>query len=213
MTVIHASMAFFYGLGIGFANSIPFGPINLSIIETSFKKGFWHAFMIGLGALVIDILYCAIGVFGLSMAREYLEFLFLPLSFPVFMVLGGRLVQLGYRGNFEVPQAVANAREMSKHFSLGFVLYLANPLAVGFWVFVMGVLFTYELIRRTMTDQLSFVIGMAIGTGLYFFVLAKFVVWRRQRISTKTIRRISIGTGVALMAFGCYFGYLWYTTW
>ncbi|MBX7150588.1 LysE family translocator [bacterium] len=206
-TTFHITLAFSYGFAIGFVNSIPIGPISVSIIDTSFRKGFWQAFTIGLGALVIDILYCTIGVFGITVFQSQIETVFLPLGFPVLTFLGGRLVYMGIKDQSPQTFHPPTHKDITKNFSLGFILYLTNPLAIGFWVFALGVIFSYQLIRQQMHDQISFITGMAIGTTLWFFLLAKIVAWRRKTISEDTIRKISIGTGLILIACGLYLGY------
>jgi len=203
--------AFFYGLGIGFVNSIPIGPVNVSIIDTSFRKGFWHAFSIGLGALIIDILYCAVAVFGVSLVEKYFLVIFQPLGLPVLTILGLRLIYKGRKQTSAEP-AIISHKEITKHFSLGFLIYLANPLAIGFWVVVCGFIFSYELIRQNATDEFSFVVGMAIGTALWFFLLAKIIAWKKRDISEIAVRRISIGTGFVLILSGLYLGYTYLKT-
>lgn len=203
----HITLAFTYGFAIGFVNSIPIGPISVSIIDTSFRKGFWQAFTIGLGALVIDIVYCTIGVFSITAFQSQIETIFLPMGFPVLTFLGGRLMYMGFKNQSAQTFLAPTRKEISKNFSLGFILYLTNPLAIGFWVFALGVVFSYQLIRRQWHDQISFITGMAIGTTLWFFLLAKTVAWRRKTISENTMRRISIGTGFMLIVCGIYLGY------
>lgn len=198
----YGMLAGLLGLSIGFVNSIPLGPITVSIIDTSFRRGFWPAFMIGLGALVMDVFYCAVGVFGVSLFDSTMETIIQSAGFPVLSVLGGRLMYLGFKGQMEKTHLKMTHLDFTKNFSLGFVLCLTNPLAIGFWIVTLSLLFSYEMIRSEFSDKLSFVIGMGIGTSLWFFSLARFVAWRRQTISDQTIRKISIGTGFVLVALG-----------
>src|SRR5271156_2959605 len=46
--------------------SIPVGPINLTILNEGAQRGFRWALLIGLGASVMDTIYCAISFTGLS---------------------------------------------------------------------------------------------------------------------------------------------------
>ena len=46
--------------------SIPVGPINLTILNEGAQRGFRWAIFIGLGAAVMDAIYCAISFTGLS---------------------------------------------------------------------------------------------------------------------------------------------------
>ncbi len=201
------------GFAIGFVNSIPLGPITVSIIDTSFRRGFLPALMIGFGALVIDIFYCVVGVFGVTLIQDEVERWFQPIGFPVLALLGGRLIYMGTRGHIEKTHLPMTHREFTKNFSLGFLLCLTNPLAIAFWVVTLSLLFSYGLIRTDLSDKLGFVAGMALGTSLWFFSLARVVAWRRQTLTDKTIRRISIATGILLVLIGFYLGYVYVRSW
>lgn len=206
------TMVFLFGLGIGFINSIPIGPINISIIDTAFKRGFRQALMIGIGALIVDIGYCMIAVFGVSLLRDNIEHMFQPLGFPVLAFLGGRLIYKGYNNNSVQTFHPPTQKELTKNLSLGFLIYLTNPLAIGFWVFAAGLLYSYQWLTGDLADQVTFIFGMAIGTAAWFFLLARFVAWKRMTISEDTVQKITMGTGITLIAFGIYMGYVYLLT-
>src|SRR5436853_218615 len=50
----------------GFLVCIPVGPINVAIINEGARRGFLWSIMIGLGAMVMDTIYCAIAFAGFS---------------------------------------------------------------------------------------------------------------------------------------------------
>ena len=79
----------------GFILSVPVGPINLTIINEGARRGFKWAALIGLGAVAMEVLYCALaftsfasffskamhkGVLSLPMKRIRCSFQFLPYS-------------------------------------------------------------------------------------------------------------------------------------
>ncbi|MEY4917991.1 MAG: hypothetical protein RL616_1904, partial [Verrucomicrobiota bacterium] len=51
--------------------SIPVGPINLTILNEGSQRGFRWAFFIGLGATVMDVIYCTISFTGLSQLIDH----------------------------------------------------------------------------------------------------------------------------------------------
>jgi hypothetical protein len=78
------------GLTAGFLLSIPVGPINVTILDEAAKRGFANAAMAGLGAMIMDIIYCSIafaGFSGLFMAKEIRATMEL-LSFLLLIYLG-----------------------------------------------------------------------------------------------------------------------------
>ena len=50
----------------GFLLSIPVGPINLTIMNEGARRGFYWAFMIGLGATAMEVIYCFIAFTGFA---------------------------------------------------------------------------------------------------------------------------------------------------
>ena len=58
-------IAWLVGALSGFFVSIPVGPINLAIVNEGARKGFWWGFWIGLGAVVMEVVYCAVAFAGL----------------------------------------------------------------------------------------------------------------------------------------------------
>src|SRR5882762_10096794 len=54
------------GLTTGFLVSIPVGPINISIVNEGAQRGFRWAFLIGLGATIMEVIYCAIAFAGFT---------------------------------------------------------------------------------------------------------------------------------------------------
>src|SRR5436309_16098039 len=56
----------FTGFVSGFLVSIPVGPINISFVNECARLGFGWAFLIGLGATIMEVIYCAIAFAGFT---------------------------------------------------------------------------------------------------------------------------------------------------
>ena len=54
--------SFLTGLISGFLVSIPVGPINVTIIHEGAERGFRWAVFIGAGSVLMEAIYCAIGL-------------------------------------------------------------------------------------------------------------------------------------------------------
>ena len=59
-------MPIIIGLMFGFIAAIPLGPVNVFVISQTIKRDFFHGFMAGLTAAVLDTIYCLIAVLGIS---------------------------------------------------------------------------------------------------------------------------------------------------
>src|SRR5436853_7064816 len=78
------------GLISGLILSIPVGPINLTIMNEGARRGFFWAFMIGLGATAGEVVYCFIAFTGFaSFFSKGLVKAIMELSSFVFMLFLG----------------------------------------------------------------------------------------------------------------------------
>ena len=50
----------------GFFLSVPVGPVNLTIMNEGARRGLLWALMIGLGAVTMEVIYCALAFTGFA---------------------------------------------------------------------------------------------------------------------------------------------------
>src|SRR5438874_7389368 len=74
----------------GLLLSIPVGPINLTIMNEGARRGFYWAFMIGLGATAMEVIYCFIAFTGFAsfFQRGYIKAAMELFSFVFMLFLG-----------------------------------------------------------------------------------------------------------------------------
>src|SRR6476661_4745083 len=74
----------------GLILSIPVGPINLTIINEGARRGFFWAFLIGLGATAGEVFYCFIAFTSLAsfFQRGYIKAAMELFSFVFMLFLG-----------------------------------------------------------------------------------------------------------------------------
>src|SRR5262252_3791583 len=74
----------------GLLLSIPVGPINLTILNEGARRGFFWAFMIGLGATAMEVIYCFIAFTGFStfFSKGYISAAMELFSFVFMLFLG-----------------------------------------------------------------------------------------------------------------------------
>ena len=119
----------------GFLLSVPVGPVNLTIMNEGARRGLGWALMIGFGAVVMEVIYCALAFTGfaslftgdgMKRAMELGSFVFmLYLGIRFLMVRtvampGGVEEQIKAKFN---PHAA---------FAIGFVRVMANPGVFAF---------------------------------------------------------------------------------
>src|SRR5215470_11887131 len=74
--------------------SIPVGPINLTILNEGARRGFKWALLIGLGATVMEVIYCFIAFTGFAsfFTRGYVKAAMELFSFVFLLFLGTKFL-------------------------------------------------------------------------------------------------------------------------
>src|SRR5947199_1522683 len=82
------------GFVSGLLLSIPVGPVNLTILNEGARRGFKWAALIGLGATLMEVLYCAVAFtsFASFFSKGYVEAAMQVFSFAFMLFLGVKFV-------------------------------------------------------------------------------------------------------------------------
>src|ERR1700686_140220 len=88
--LIAALTGFIWGLFL----SIPVGPVNLTIINEGARRGFKHAVLIGVGASLMEVIYCSIAFTGFAsfFTQDYIKSAMEVFSFAFMVFLGIKYV-------------------------------------------------------------------------------------------------------------------------
>src|SRR5258707_9588208 len=78
----------------GMVSSIPVGPVNLTIMNEGARRGFGWALLVGLGATVMEVIYCFIAFTGFAsfFARGYIKAAMELFSFDFMLFLGTKFL-------------------------------------------------------------------------------------------------------------------------
>src|SRR6185436_7622822 len=129
--------AFIAGLISGFVVSIPVGPINITIINEGARRGFFWAFMISLGAMAMDLIYCGVAFAGFSglFTSKVMKATMELLSFLFLLYLGIKyLLTPTLPATTHTIEAVEHKLHPRTAFWIGFVRVLGNPAVLLFWI-------------------------------------------------------------------------------
>jgi threonine/homoserine/homoserine lactone efflux protein len=183
--------------------SIPVGPVNLTILNEGARRGFLWAALIGLGATVMEILYCAIAftgfasVFGGRTVKAAMELF----SFVFMLYLGTRfLLARRLSGNSRLEVRIEERLHPHSAFWIGFVRVLGNPGVLLFWIILAANFISRGWVQPNLSGKLACVGGVALGTGLWFLGLSYAVSRRHGRFSEATILRMEHLSGIGLLA-------------
>ncbi len=205
-------VALLIGLIIGIAISIPIGPINVTVISRALKKGFSNAFAVGLGASVMDFIYCGAALLGLSAIVHKIEvnIIFQAIGFLLLIYLGIRDIStkadsFNYENDFQQNGKVRGA------FFVGVFMYVSNPALVAFWITLSGVVQSTGSIVDGIADGALFTVGVGFGTVLWYYLLLKAIFWKRDSFKAETLTLLSKVSGYIMLAFSAYVGYELFT--
>ena len=190
---------------LGLSLSAPVGPINAAQLDKGLKKGFWHAWLFGLGAVTADILYMVLVYLGV------VHFLSTPFM-QTFLWLFGAFVLI-YTGIESVISAgKATVSSDKKDDSLlssmmsGFLMSLSNPMTILFWLGIYGSVLVKTAADYGTGDLLLYSAAVIFGVLLWDFAMAGMASTFRKFLSHRGIAFISVISGLSLIGFGIYFG-------
>jgi threonine/homoserine/homoserine lactone efflux protein len=211
MESIHPiALAALTGFISGLLLSIPVGPINLTIMNEGARRGFKWAVMIGLGATVMEVIYCFVAFtsFATFFSRGYVKAAMELFSF-VFMLFLGLKFLLARSIVTPVHLTAATDRiemrieeKLHPHsaFMTGFVRVLGNLGVLVFWIILAANFISREWVKPHWADKLACVGGVAVGTGAWFVGLSWVVSLGHGKFSERTLLRIERASGIGLLA-------------
>jgi len=194
----------------GFLLSIPVGPINLTIVNEGARRGFFWAFMIGLGATAGEVFYCFIAFTGFASFFEkgvvkaimelssFVFMLFLGVKFLMVKSIEKPAVNLGARAH-RFEEKIGQHFNPHSAFMTGFVRVLGNLGVLVFWIIVAAHFISREWVPADWPGKLSCVAGVALGVGGWFAGLSWLVSLGHGKFSEKTLLRMEHGSGIGML--------------
>ena len=194
----------FIGIAIGLAVTAPLGPVNILVIRSAIRRGFVVAFLVGLGAVVADVLYASAAAYGVSWVSHLIEAYAQPL-----MIIGGLLLVVTgvwlARKRIELSVVEADEPQTAKvigRMLAAFGLTISNPGELLGFLAIFGTMSGVLRLHEDAARPPTAIAGVAIG-GIVWWLFLSFLVSRfRSRISEKALARIGRWTGVLIAAFG-----------
>lgn len=209
------------GFTSGLLLAIPVGPVNLTIINEGARRGFMWALLIGMGATLMEIIYCSIAFTGFASlfdnhvvkaSMELFSFgfmLFLGIKF-ITAKTAGVGANLGHGTTF-IQQRIDARLHPHSAFMTGFVRVMGNPGVLLGWIVLSAVFVSHDWVHPDLPGKLTCVSGVAVATGLWFFFLSYGASRGRGRFSEHALLRLEHISGVVLLALA--FGHGSYLVW
>jgi threonine/homoserine/homoserine lactone efflux protein len=191
---------------LGLSLAAPIGPVNAAQLDKGIKDGFLHAWFVGLGAMVVDVLYMMLVYLGVV---QFLEAPFIKTFlwlFGFFVLTYTGIESLIGAGKLELNQKRGN-ETLAKSFMSGFFMSLSNPLTILFWLGIYGSVLANTATTYGFNQLLLYSGAIILGVLLWDVTMAGIASSFRNFLSTKLLIIISVLSGLSLLGFGLYFGY------
>jgi threonine/homoserine/homoserine lactone efflux protein len=189
------------GVVLGFSIAAPVGPIGVLCIRRTLQNGFKSGLASGLGAASADATYGAIAAAGLTLVAD-----FLARQQTWLGMLGGVfLLFLGVR-TFRSPPPEADGRDTQVN-TLGgdylstFLLTLSNPITILSFAALFGGL-SAQGGAASKGYAFVLVLGVFIGSALWWLTLATGVSLFRSRFSQGMMLWVNHAAGAVIFIFG-----------
>lgn len=206
---------------MSFIVSIPIGAVNMAVFQATLNHNRWAGYAIGLGAILAEMIYCGIPLFGLGLMNEnagFFDIMYL-LFIPILVFLG--VFSIVNRKKGIQPQETATVPGTKKprppgrksyfaYIIYGFLLCISNPMTLVFWSQATITMQKMEFLGQELPTLVAFFIGVPIGTWLLYATFVLMALKTRKKINPRWRERLNVMIGVIfiVLAFYLLFTYL-----
>jgi len=190
------------GFASGFLVSIPVGPINISIVNEGARRGFIWAFLIGLGATIMEVIYCAIAFAGFTQLFDsrVIKATMELVSFLLMLYLGVKyLLAHSLPATTRSVESIEHRLHPHTAFWTGFVRCLGNPGVLLFWITISATFISHDWMDENWQSKGMCLLGVTLGCFSWFTLLSLLVSRGHGRFSTTTLLRMSQFSGASLL--------------
>jgi threonine/homoserine/homoserine lactone efflux protein len=193
---------FVRGIVIGFSIAAPVGPIGILCIQRTLNLGTFYGFVSGLGAATADGCYGLIAAFSLTAALGVVSEIR-----TWFSLIGGLyLIYLGIKAFRTVPESQNNSATsfglIGAYLSIYF-LTLTNPMTIlSFAAIFAG--FGLGGANQSYLSAGLLVLGVFIGSAMWWLLLSGAAGLLRQKFTTHHIRWVNRISGFVIIGFGVF---------
>lgn len=188
------------GIGLGIVLSVLTGPVFFALVKTSIERGFYAGVSMALGVVSSDVVFVGGILFGSQIIDVD------TYSKKIIGIIGSIiLASIGVMYMFKKAEInYSNTSSKLKHtgyFLKGFLMCIFNPTVLFHWITVIGTASTFwheNIPHRHAKIAVMFVTILLVQFGLD--VLKAFYANKlRDRISQKTIQRLNVLAGIAVI--------------
>ena len=175
------------GMGAAIIGGLPFGLVNLTVLNVTFERGNRAGIKVAHGAALVEVVFGLTALFAGGLLASYIEGnLIISYATAAVLIIGGIFFILKKQGS-------STTRETgSSGFLKGVLLNLVSIQVFLFWILAIAFLSSRELLQYDILSTLLFVSGIWLGkmAVLWMYMNLSNRILSRSRIITKNINTI-----------------------
>ena len=199
--------AFATGLGLGFLVAAQVGPIWLLCVRSVLRGRLLSGLGIGLGAALIDVVYAALGVAGVTQLLRIPQIrLGLGLAGAgLLLAIGARTLwsAVRIRSGLETPAEIISP---GRAFRTAMVATASNPLTIVAWGAIFAAASTAR-IAHTTPAAATLLAAIGFGSFAWFAALSGAAALVRRRVGERGLCMADALSGLGIMGFGGVLGW------
>lgn len=184
---------------LGLSLAAPIGPVNAAQIDHGIRHGFWHAWLVGLGAMAADALFMVMIYFGFAHLIHVPFIKTFLWTFGCFVLIYTGVESIKHA---DISFSADNDRDKkrSKSFMNGFIITLSNPLSILFWLGIYGSVLAKTAETHDALHLLLYSLGIFLGLLLWDIMMAAVASSFQKWMSKRALRLISQFSGFVLIS-------------
>lgn len=189
-----ANPVLYFGVGLlaCFIGTIPFGPINLTVVKTTVDYDRRRGTEVALAASIVEIFEALVAIsFGMVISAYLESNLIIKLVIAITFI-GLAVFVFTRKSN---PSLSENNENQQSFFNKGLLIAALNPQAIPFWIFALAAISQYFVFEYVGIYLASFLVGVFLGKlmALYGFVVASEYLKSHLQESSQWVNRLLAG--------------------
>ncbi len=197
------------GVAAGALTGVPIGPVNVAVIDASYRHTMRRAIGVGLGGAIADAFYAGLGIIGVTPALSQYDSVKSGLYAVsgIVLLIYGFLTARSQPVTPAVPEDPASAaqtkranKELVQGMKVGVALIVLNPAAMVTWVLIVG-----SLIPSIDNNWEGLVCAIGVFAGSFgWFALVAYLTHKGKHVLGDKAAWIPRVVGVLLMGYAVY---------
>jgi threonine/homoserine/homoserine lactone efflux protein len=190
------------GVLLGFAVSMPLGPVSIILINRTIKRGFRSGFFSGLGLGAADTLLAVLAALGFTVIISFIK----EERFIITIIAGVLVIGVGLKVFLSNPVKDFIDRDKTnkslwRDFYSVFVLSISNPYTIVIFVAFFSGIHINSNVRPELVP-FFLIPGVFIGAMTWWFSLSYFLSRFKKKIRLRAIVRINKLGGIVIILIG-----------